>query len=203
MTPGVNSRGYIANSYFQTMSLFTWSHDQCDEASIQTNRLPSQGCPMHPVNRERWTKCIQGYMMCHSRWVTTSPYASVDRHRWWWCMHDTFQLRSMSRRRTILPALQAKDSFPTKESSWCFIYLSFLLTDCKAKRRSAFRFSEILAVMHSVSITIPRNVSQVDGPSTLEVLTGALISLHKESIACRLSKHSVVPGKPLVKKSSR
>ena len=48
--------------------------------------------------------------------------------------------------------------------------------------------------MFSVSITIPRNVSQVDGPSNLEVLTGTLILLHKESIACRLSEHSFVPA---------
>ena len=48
-----------------------------------------------------------------------SRYASVHRRRWW-CMRDTFQLSSMSWRRNILPTgttLQAKDSFPTKDSS--------------------------------------------------------------------------------------
>ena len=71
------------------------------------------------------------------------------------------------------------------------MHLSFFLSDCIDKIRSAFCSSEILAVMFSVSITILRNVSQVDGPSILEVLTGALILLYKESIACRLSEHSL------------
>jgi len=85
------------------------------------------------------------------------------------------------------------------------VFCAFVLplSDIKAKRRTAFHSSEILAVMHSVSITILKNVSQVDSPSTLEVLKGALISLHKESIACSLSDYSVVPGKPAVKESSR
>ena len=77
------------------------------------------------------------------------------------------------------------------------------MSDCIDKIRSAFRSGEILAVMFSVSITIPRNMSRVDGPSILEVLTGALILLHRESIACRLSEHSSVPGEPAAKKSSR
>ena len=59
------------------------------------------------------------------------------------------------------------------------MHLSFFLSDCIDKMRSTFHSSEILTVMFSVSIIIiPRNVSQVDGPSMLEVLTGALILLH-------------------------
>ena len=64
--------------------------------------------------------------------------------------------------------------------------------------RSAFLSGEVPAVIPSVSMTIPRNVSLVDGPSILEVLTGALMVVQSESIACRLCEHSVEPGKPAV-----
>ena len=59
------------------------------------------------------------------------------------------------------------------------------------------------AVILSVSITIPRKVSQVEGPLILEVLTGTLIFVHSRSMACRLFELSVEPGEPEVKTSSR
>jgi len=52
------------------------------------------------------------------------------------------------------------------------------------------------AVVSSVSITIPKNVILVEGPSILEDLTGALMAVQRDSIHCRLSAHSVEPGEP-------
>jgi len=126
--------------------------------------------------------------------TTARDFPCVHRHKWW-CVRDTLPLKSMSRQRKIPPSdntLLAKGSFPTRKSSWCFVILSFPLN------RSVICSSEILAVIHSVLITIQRSVSQVDGSS--KSLIGVLISLHKERIACWLSEHS---GKPAVKKSSR
>ena len=54
-----------------------------------------------------------------------------------------------------------------------------------------------------VSITIPRKVSWVDGPSILEVLTKALMLSHSESIGCRFFERSAELGEPVVKKLSR
>ena len=69
--------------------------------------------------------------------------------------------------------------------------------------RSAFLSSEIPAVISSVSITIPKNVILVEGPSILEDFTGALMVVQRDSIDCRLSVHSVEPGEPAVKKLLR
>ena len=69
--------------------------------------------------------------------------------------------------------------------------------------RSAFLSSEIPATISSVSITIPKNVILVEGPSILEDFTGALMVVQKDSIDCRLSAHSVEPGEPAIKKSLR
>ena len=63
---------------------------------------------------------------------------------------------------------------------------------------------EMPAVILSVSLTIPKKMSWVDGPSIFEVLMGALIFLHSgKSMAWRLFEHSTEPGEPAVKKSSR
>ena len=66
---------------------------------------------------------------------------------------------------------------------------------------SCLRSCEIPAIILLVSIAIPKKVSCVEGPSIFEVLTGALLHLHRETIACRLSEHSVEHGEPAVKKS--
>ena len=65
------------------------------------------------------------------------------------------------------------------------------------------RSGEMPAVILSVSITIPKKVSWVDGPSTFEVLIDALIFLHSKSMAWRLFEHLTEPGEPAVKKLSR
>ena len=69
--------------------------------------------------------------------------------------------------------------------------------------RSAFLSSEMPAVISSVFITIPKNVILVEGPSILEKFTGALMVVKRDSIDCRLSAHSVEPGKSAIKKSLR
>ena len=69
--------------------------------------------------------------------------------------------------------------------------------------RSTFLSKEIPAVISSVSITIPKNVILIEGPSILEDFTGALMIVQRDNIDCRLSVHFVEPGEPAVKKSSR
>ena len=68
---------------------------------------------------------------------------------------------------------------------------------------SRLRSCGIPAVILLVSITIPKKISCVKGPSIFEVLIGALMCSHRESIACRLSEHSVEYGEPAVKKLSK
>ena len=77
------------------------------------------------------------------------------------------------------------------------------LNDWIDKMRSAFLSTEMPAVISSVSITIPRNMILVEGPSILEDFTGALMVVQRDSIDSRLSAHSVEPGEPAVKKLSR
>ena len=74
--------------------------------------------------------------------------------------------------------------------------------NCIEERRSCLRSGEMPAVILLVSITIPKKVSWVDGPSILEVLMDTLIILHSKSMAWRLFEHSAEPGEPAVKKSS-
>ena len=50
---------------------------------------------------------------------------------------------------------------------------------------------------------MPRNVNDVEGPSTLDDFTGALIFLQRESIAFKLFMQLSVLAPPAVKKSSQ
>ena len=61
----------------------------------------------------------------------------------------------------------------------------------------------MLACIFSVSMIIPKNERQVDGPSILDDFTGALICSQRESMVVRLLEHSLESGEPAVKKSSR
>ena len=63
-------------------------------------------------------------------------------------------------------------------------------------------YGEMPAIILLVSITIPKKVSWVDGPSIFEVLIRALILIfsHSKSLAWRLFEHSTEPGEPAVKK---
>ena len=61
----------------------------------------------------------------------------------------------------------------------------------------------MLASIEVVSNKMPKNVNVVDGPSTLDDFTGALILLQRESIAVRLFMQSLELAGPAVKKSSR
>ena len=71
------------------------------------------------------------------------------------------------------------------------------------ERRSCWHSGEMPAVILLVSITIPKKVSRVDGPSIFEVLIKALIFSQSKSLAWRLFEHSIEPGEPAVKKLSR
>ena len=61
----------------------------------------------------------------------------------------------------------------------------------------------MLAFIVVVSSKLPKNVNVVDGPSTLDDFTGALILLQRESIAVRLFMQSLELAGLAVKKSSR
>ena len=61
----------------------------------------------------------------------------------------------------------------------------------------------MLASIVMVSSKMPKNVNVVDGPSTLDDFTGALILLQRENIAVRLFMQSFELTGPAVKKSSR
>ena len=100
---------------------------------------------------------------------------------------------STSLRRKILPAgttLHAKDNLPIRESSWRLVHLECCNNDCNDDMRSCSRSSVMLAVMVDVSISIPRKVRQVVGPSTFDGLIGAFILWHNESMAEKLFENS-------------
>jgi len=61
----------------------------------------------------------------------------------------------------------------------------------------------MLASIMVVSSKMPKNVRDVEGPSTLDDFTGALILLHRDSIAVKLFMQLSVLADPAVKKSSK
>ena len=116
------------------------------------------------------------------------------------------QLRSINRLKNILPAgitLHAKDNFPMRERSCCFVHLWRDLKDNSKDNRSCLRSSDMLACISAVSMMIPKNERRVEGPSIFDDLTGALICSHRESMVFRLLEHSSESGDPAEKKSSK
>ena len=75
--------------------------------------------------------------------------------------------------------------------------------NCIEERRYCLRSGDMPEVILSVSITIPKKVSWVDGPSIFKVLISALIFLHSESMAWKLFELSTELVEPAVKKSFR
>ena len=69
--------------------------------------------------------------------------------------------------------------------------------------RACFRFCAMLASIVVVSSEMPKNVRDVEGPSTLDDFSGALILLHRESIAVKLFMQSSVLADLAVKKLSK
>ena len=55
--------------------------------------------------------------------------------------------------------------------------------NCIEEKRSCLHSGEMPAVILMVSIKLPKKVRQMDGPSILEVLIGALMLPHSESMA--------------------
>ena len=84
-----------------------------------------------------------------------------------------------------------------------FCTFVFFQMNCIEERRCCLRSGEMPEVILSVSITIPKKVSWVDGFSIFEVLIKALVFSHSKSMAWKLFEHSTEPGKPAVKKPSR
>ena len=79
----------------------------------------------------------------------------------------------------------------------------FFQMNCIEERKSCLRSDEMPEVILLVSITIPKKVSWVDGPSVFEVLIKALVFSHSKSMAWKLFERSTEPGEPAVKKPSR
>jgi len=61
----------------------------------------------------------------------------------------------------------------------------------------------MLASIVVVFSKMPKNVNNVEASSTLDDFTGALILVHKESIAIKLFMQSSALAGPAVKKSSK
>ena len=57
----------------------------------------------------------------------------------------------------------------------------------------------MIASIDTVSRCMPRNVSEVVGPSTLDGLTGTLVVLHNVSMALRFLSHASKLAGPAVK----
>ena len=84
----------------------------------------------------------------------------------------------MSLRRKILPAgntLHEKESFPIRDSNCRFMHLHQGYRLCSSWSRESFLSAVMLASIVTVSRCMPRNVSDVDGPSIFDVFTGALM----------------------------
>ena len=79
----------------------------------------------------------------------------------------------------------------------------FFQMNCIEERISCLHSGEMPEVILSVSITIPKKVSWVDGPSIFDVLIKVLVFSHSKSMAWKLFEHSTEPGEPAVKKPSR
>ena len=112
----------------------------------------------------------------------------------------------MSLRRKMRPAgrtLQQKDNFPIKERNDRFVQLRRCQRRSSSESNVSFCSCVMLASIVVVSNIMPKYVNVVDGPSTLDCFTGALILLQRESIAVRLFMQSLEWAGPAVKKSSR
>ena len=143
-----------------------------------------------------------GRKSCHHM---MSSWASWDMQMWWW-KHSTIILKSIRRCKKMQPAgttLQANESLPTRESNWCFVHFFQVLNDCSSSNINDLHSSDMLAVIFSVSITIPKNVILVVGGTTFSSFTGALICWQRVSMDFRFCWHTRECGGPAVKKSSK
>ena len=123
-----------------------------------------------------------------------------------WCRGVTVVLRSIIlRKNTILPAgstLQQNDSLPIRDNNFYLVHLSRRRILCTLSKACFLSF-EMLAFIVAVFKWMPRKVNDVVGPSTLDSLMGALMSLHKLSVACKFAEHCDEWAGPAVKKSSK
>ena len=141
------------------------------------------------------------------KWVHQAKSALASRVRvtWWW-RGTTVVLRSMSRRRKILPGgttLQANASLPMSESRRRFVHVRFPRRSKMALRISVFRSAVMEACMEVVSRRMPRNVREVEGPSSFSTFVGAFMDLQTSFILAMFWEHIGDPAGPAVKKSSR
>ena len=95
--------------------------------------------------------------------------------------------------------LQQKNSFPVRESNALFIQLRQCQRWSSSESSACFQFCVTLALSNKVL----KSVSVVDGSSTLDDFTGALILLQREIIAVRLFMQLLELCGPAVKISFR
>ena len=134
-----------------------------------------------------------------------SALASALRVMWWW-RGVTVVLRSMSLRKKMRPGgitLHAKASLPIMDRSSRFVYVYLPHSSPMAWRSSVFRCAVMDACIVEESRRIPRNVSEVDGPSSFSGFVGALMQLQSLFIVSMLRLQVWESGVPAVKKSSK
>ena len=83
------------------------------------------------------------------------------------------------------------------------VHVSICMTDCILWANAYLRFSDMLADIAIVSITMPKNVILVVGRISFSVLIGALISWQRDNIDSRFLAQSGELGGPAVKKLSK
>ena len=94
-------------------------------------------------------------------------------------------LRSIRRRRKILPGgitLQANASLPISKSWRRFVQVRLPRRSSMAFRSSVFRSTVMEACIEVVLRRIPRNVREVEGPSSFSTFVGAFTDLQTSFI---------------------
>ena len=80
-----------------------------------------------------------------------------------------------------------KMKVPIKESRACFVQLRWCLRWTNSKSKACFCSGVMLASIMFMFSKMPKNINDLVGLSTLDDFTGALILLHRESIAVKCS----------------
>ena len=204
----------IANSSFHAMSMQSCNLDQCPWSHLPHQYALQPIVPEASVNScilvlgVQWFSRIKvfpdhcGRKSSHQR---MSKRASVVSLMWWWsCL--IVVLKSINLLRNIHPAgriLHANKSLPIRDNSSRFIHFLRACINNRSCNNDCFLSEVILASIDIVLRCMPRNVSDVSGPSILDGLMGTLSFLHSVSMKLRFCSHSSESAGPAVKKSSK
>ena len=133
-----------------------------------------------------------------------SVLASALRVMWWW-RGVTVVLRSISLHKKMRPestTLHAKASLLIMDRSSRFVHVRLPRSSPRAWRSSIFRCAVMDACIVVESRCIPRNVSEVDGPSSFSGFVGAFMQLQSLFMVSMFRLQVWESGGPAVKKSS-